>query len=154
MTESPMISPANPSWKVSLNKALNNGGTRRKKRERNETKRKHVQVATLNQKTGRPTCRTMVFRGFCNVVDDAVTNNIDGDACQKFSINTIPGGGSSSIDGGDDNIALFPMLITDTRSDKFSNPLKYGSSGNNHFCEICWWLDEAGVQFRISVRIF
>lgn len=38
------------------------------------------------------------------------------------------------------------MLITDARSEKYSDLLQ------NDSCELCWWLDEAGVQFRISGR--
>lgn len=116
-------------WRGSLRKALEHGGTKRKKRDRTEAKRKHVQVASVNKATGRPAVRTMVFRGFCSVSNEGTTIT---------SIN-ITGEGNAS----------FPMLITDTRSGKYAD----FAQAQGSFCEICWWLDEAGVQFRLAGRV-
>lgn len=41
------------------------------------------------------------------------------------------------------------MFITDIRSAKYAH-LDPGESGAPAPVEVCWWLDEAGVQFRIS----
>jgi hypothetical protein len=68
-------------WVEPLKRALNHGGARRlrlpqrlfvtfwagtgrKTHARSEARRKHVQIATVEPDTGRPTVRTVVFRGF------------------------------------------------------------------------------------------
>lgn len=131
-----------PVWIASLRTALNHGGTRRKKRDRSEAKRKQVQVSTVSQESSgrlRPSCRTMVFRGFCSAAVTNLTTNITSDDMKD--------GSAKSIIVDTTAAAPFPMLVTDTRSRKYADFI--GGSD----CEICWWLDEAGVQFRIAGRV-
>lgn len=93
-------------------------------------------MATVNKKSGRPSVRTVVFRGFCCCT-------AGGSGAEEVQTSTL-----SSIDtSGGDKGASFPMIITDTRSQKYADFV--GGSD----CEICWWLDESGVQFRISGRV-
>lgn len=111
-----------PPWMISLKKALNHGGTQRVKRTR-DCRRKHVQLATVDPATGRPCVRTIVFRGFLSAA--------------------LADGGVPR--GGDDESCLL-TFVTDSRAAKVSH-VRGGSA-----VELCWWLDEASVQFRISGR--
>ena len=119
--------PLAAPWMHPLKKALNHGGTQRR-RDRSEAKRKHVQLATVDPRSGRPSVRTVVFRGFLprKLVDSTASN-------------------------GAESCCL--MFITDDRSAKYAH-LGGGSSSSGPSrpapIECCWWLDEAGVQFRIS----
>ena len=109
-------------WMKPLKGALQHGGTQRHKRDRSDAKRKQVQLATVDPATMRPSVRTIVFRGF------------------------MPRGLMAAADCGkpnEESCAL--MFITDSRADK----VRHISSGGS-FVECCWWLDEAGAQFRIS----
>ena len=106
-----------------LKKALNHGGTQRRA-GRNEAKRKHVQIATVDPASGRPTVRTVVFRGF---LSNGLANSPD---CARPN---------------DESCLL--TFVTDSRANK----VRHVRSGAE-FVECCWWLDEAGVQFRISGR--
>jgi len=81
----------------------------------------------------------MVFRGFCSAT---VTN-----AKTSKSSDDMKDGPAKSILVDTTAAASFPMLVTDTRSRKYADFI--GGSD----CEICWWLDEAGVQFRIVGRV-
>merc|ERR1719424_325395 len=45
-------------------------------------------------------------------------------------------------------VACMLSFITDTRSQKVTH-LSH-AEGQKSFVECCWWLDEAGVQFRIA----
>lgn len=104
---------------VPLKSALNYGGSGRK---RTAARRKHVQIATVDPQTGRPSVRTVVFRGFLpqKYVDDAA--------------------------GAEESCCL--CFITDCRAAKFVH--LGGGRSQGAPIECCWWLDEAGVQFRIS----
>lgn len=115
-------------WMQSLKRALNHGGTKRPKRDRSEAKRKHVQLATVDPASGRPSVRTVSFRGFMpSLVADA-------------------GGG-----GGEHGETCMLMFVTDLRAEKVRH-VRQAESGGSAFVECCWWLDEAGVQFRIAGR--
>lgn len=103
---------------VPLKKALNHGGTQRKGRDRSQAKRKHVQIGTVDPLSGRPAVRTVVFRGFLP---------------RKYVDPTSRGEESCC-----------PMFITDDRSAKFRH--LGGEGGVPRPVEVCWWLDEAGVQ--------
>ena len=118
-TEKPLAAP----WMQPLKKALNHGGTGRR-RDRSEAKRKHVQIATVDPETGRPSVRTVVFRGFL---------------AQKYV---------DSTDSREESCCL--CFITDDRSAKFAHLGQGQKQGAPIEC--CWWLDEAGVQFRIAGR--
>ena len=110
-------------WMHSLKRAMNHGGEQRGKRDRSEAKRKQVQLATVDPVSGRPSVRTIVFRGF---------------------VSTRHTGGASESNGESCLLAF----ITDTRSAK-ARHLRDATSGQAHV-EACWWFDEAGVQFRLS----
>lgn len=127
-----MLSTSAPAWQQSLKKALNHGGTQRAKRDRSEAKRKQVQVASVDA-DGRPHVRTMVFRGFL--------------PAQTLSGEQLRGDESSESLVPTPADTWLPMLITDTRSAKYAQ-----LSGGPAYVELCYWLDEAGVQFRISGR--
>ena len=111
-------------WMASLKKALQHGGTQRAKRDRSDAKRKQVQLATVDPHSGRPAVRTVVFRGF---LPQRILE------CEH-----------GSKDGAESCVLQF---ITDRRAEKVRH-LSEGAS----FVECCWWLDEAGVQYRISGR--
>lgn len=111
--------PLAAPWQKPLKKALEHGGTQRK-RDRSEAKRKHVQIATVDPATGRPSVRTVVFRGF---LPSKYTN---------------------------DESSCCLMFITDDRSAKYRHLAGASSEGGMAPIEACWWLDEAGVQFRIA----
>ena len=113
-------------WMDSLKKALNHGGTQRSKRDRSEAKRKQVQLATVDPASGRPAVRTIVFRGFL------ASELASSDAAPK------PKNGESCL----------LTFITDSRAEKVRH-VSSAESGRAPV-ELCWWLDEAGVQFRIS----
>ena len=106
-------------WMHAVKRALNHGGTQRKQRDRSAAKRKHVQLATVDPLTGRPSCRTVVFRGF------------------------LPRKYVDGLSGGEESCCL--AFITDDRSEKVRHLAADGAP-----VEVCWWLDEPGVQFRIS----
>jgi len=108
-------------WMKPLKKALNHGGTQRKTRDRADAKRKQLQLATVDPATGRPAVRTIVFRGFL----------------PRTLVDTAKGESSCL------------MFCTDTRADKIRH-LKPSVEGSLPPVECCWWLDEPGVQFRIS----
>lgn len=110
---------------VALKKALNHGGTLRKSRDRSAAKRKHVQLATVDAETGRPSVRTVVFRGFLP---------------RKFV-------GADADVGTRGEESCVMMFITDDRSAKYRHLGAELQSPQP--IEACWWLDEAGVQFRI-----
>ena len=114
--------PLTAPWLQAIKKALNHGGTQRK-RDRTSSQRKHVQIATVDPITGRPSVRTVVFRGFMprKYVDDTARS-------------------------GEESCCL--MFITDDRSAKYQHLGGGDSSGAPIEC--CWWLQEAGVQFRIA----
>jgi pyridoxamine 5'-phosphate oxidase len=117
------LKPLAAPWMASLKSALNHGGSGRRTHSRTEAKRKHVQLATVDPVTGRPTVRTVVFRGFLP---------------QKFVDPSAAASGESCC----------LCFITDDRSAKFAHlgaGVKHGAP-----IECCWWLDEAGVQFRVS----
>lgn len=109
---------------TTLKKALNHGGTGRK--TRSEAKRKQVQIATVDPETGRPSVRTVVFRGFLP---------------QKYLM--------MEDDARTEESCCF-CFITDDRSAKFSHLGRGEKQGAPIEC--CWWLDEPGVQFRIAGR--
>lgn len=116
--------PLAAPWMAPLKSALNYGGTGRRTHSRTEARRKHVQMATVDPHTGRPSVRTVVFRGFLP---------------QKFVDPTARSEESCCL-----------CFITDDRSAKFAHlggGLTHGAP-----IECCWWLDEAGVQFRVSGR--
>jgi len=116
-------------WMIPLKKALNHGGTQRKTRDRSEAKRKHVQIATVDPETGRPSVRTVVSRGFLP------QRFVDGDYASSTS--------------KEESCCL--TFITDDRSAKFGHLGRGEKQGAPIEC--CWWLDEAGVQFRIAGRV-
>jgi pyridoxamine 5'-phosphate oxidase len=123
--EKPLAAP----WMTSLKKALNHGGTQRKTRDRSEAKRKHVQIATVDPESGRPAVRTVVSRGFLP------QRFVDGDHVTSAS--------------KEESCCL--VFITDDRSAKFAHLGRGERQGAPIEC--CWWLDEAGVQFRIAGRV-
>jgi len=112
----------------SLKKALNHGGTKRPKRDRSEAKRKHVQLATVDPASGRPSVRTVSFRGF---MPSLVADGAGG--------------------GGTHEETCMLMFVTDLRAEKVRH-MRQAESGGSAYVECCWWLDEAGVQFRIAGR--
>ena len=114
-------------WMDALKKALNHGGTQRAKRDRSESKRKQVQLATVDPATGRPAVRTIVFRGFL------ASELANGD------------GAAPKPKNGESCLLTF---ITDSRAEKVRH-VSTSPSGRAPV-ELCWWLDEAGVQYRIS----
>jgi pyridoxamine 5'-phosphate oxidase len=116
--------PLAAPWMAPLKSALNYGGTNRRWHSRTEAKRKHVQIATVDPLTGRPSVRTVVFRGFLP---------------QKFV---------DSSARSEESFCL--CFITDDRSAKFAH-LGCGLTQGAPM-ECCWWLDEAGVQFRVAGR--
>jgi len=120
-------------WMVPLKAALNHGGTKRPKRDRKEARRKHVQLASVDPASGRPTVRTVAFRGFLTAahlseesrsVLDAAGHMLQQESC-------------------------LPTFITDARAAK----VRHLQQPHNHFVECCWWLDEAAVQFRLAGRV-
>ena len=113
-------------WMDSLKKALNHGGTQRGKRDRSEAKRKQLQLATVDPSTGRPAVRTIVFRGF---LASELANS----------------GAAPKPKNGESCLLTF---ITDSRAEKVRH-VSTAPSGRAPV-ELCWWLDEAGVQYRIS----
>lgn len=115
-TERPLAAP----WMTTLKKALNHGGTGRK--TRSEAKRKQVQIATVDPETGRPSVRTVVFRGFLP---------------QKYLM--------MEDDARTEESCCF-CFITDDRSAKFSHLGRGEKQGAPIEC--CWWLDEPGVHRR------
>lgn len=115
-------------WVLSLKAALNHGGTRRPKRDRKEAKRKHVQLATVDPDTGWPSVRTVGFRGFLQLSQLDLSE--------------------AGTELGNDTCAL--LFVTDDRADKVRHIL---DSPMQPHAEVCWWLDEASVQFRISGEI-
>lgn len=112
-------------WMLPLKCALNHGGTQRGKRDRSEAKRKQLQLATVDPSTGRPSVRTVVFRGFVSARHTRASCAPNEESCLL-------------------------TFITDTRSSK-ARHLRDASPGEG-FVEVCWWLDEPGVQFRIQGR--
>ncbi len=126
--KSGLFKPLAAPWMAPLKSALNHGGTGRRTNARTEAKRKHVQMATVDPHTGRPSVRTVVFRGFLP---------------QKFVDPTVAAAARS-----EESCCL--CFITDDRSAKFAHL----GAGLTHGApvECCWWLDEAGVQFRVSGR--
>lgn len=114
-------------WMKPLKAALNHGGTKRPKRDRREAKRKYVQLATVDPSTGRPCVRTVAFRGFLK-------------PSQVQFCSDAP------LEADDESCML--CFVTDSRSEKVSHLSK--APAGSAFVECCWWLDEAGVQFRIS----
>jgi pyridoxamine 5'-phosphate oxidase len=123
--EKPVAAP----WMVPLKKALNHGGTQRKGRDRSLARRKHIQIATVDTESGRPSVRTVVSRGFLP---------------QRF----VDGDYDSSRSKEESCCLTF---ITDDRSAKFTHLGRGKQQGAPIEC--CWWLDEAGVQFRIAGRV-
>lgn len=117
-------------WMKPLKAALQHGGSQRQKRDRSEAKRKQVQFATVDPETMAPSVRTIVFRGF-----------------MPLGL-MLPDDGAS---GGniDEQESCALMFITDSRAAKVRH-LNHPASPS--LVECCWWLDEAGVQFRISGR--
>ena len=116
-------------WMQPLKKALNHGGTRRAKRDRSDARRKQLQLATVDTRSGRPCVRTIVFRGFlpAHHLADAA--------------------GSAKVRGGESCLLTF---VTDSRSEKVRHVREALAAGHEAHVECCWWLDEANVQFRIS----
>ena len=112
-------SQAMAPWVLPLKRAMNHGGTQRAKRDRREAKRKQLQLATVDPSSGRPSVRTVVFRGF------------------------LP---AKHIGGGNGESCVL-TFITDSRANK----VRHLATGPG-LVELCWWLDEAGVQYRISGR--
>eukprot|EP00931_Biecheleriopsis_adriatica_P119753 TRINITY_DN9494_c0_g1_i1.p1 TRINITY_DN9494_c0_g1~~TRINITY_DN9494_c0_g1_i1.p1 ORF type:complete len:302 (-),score=53.80 TRINITY_DN9494_c0_g1_i1:96-1001(-) len=108
-------------WMVPLKAALNHGGTKRPKRDRREAKRKHVQIATVEPTSGRPSVRTVSFRGFLTAAHTS---------------------GDPTLVNQESCMLTF---ITDSRAAK----VRHLESGEA-YVECCWWLDEAGVQFRLG----
>ena len=130
--------PAAP-WIPPLKRALNHGGTRRNKRDRAEAKRKQVQLATVDPANGRPSVRTVVFRGF--LPDDVLAHG-DADA-------DADGGADADADGAESCLLCF---VTDSRVSKARHVRDARDGDGGAFVELCWWLDEASVQFRIAGR--
>lgn len=122
--------PLAAPWMKPLKAALQHGGSQRKTRDRSEAKRKQLQIATVDPQTLRPSVRTVVFRGFMP---------------QGLMLDTTDGAIGGKMDG-QESCAL--MFITDSRAEK----VRHLSTHSPSFVECCWWLDEAGVQFRISGR--
>jgi hypothetical protein len=85
-----------------------------------------VQLATVSA-AGRPSVRTVAFRGF--LLADQL-----GD-----------GGGGADQDSLRTESSLL-LFVTDSRAAKIRDVRANG------FVEVCWWLDEAAVQFRIAGR--
>ena len=110
-------------WMHSVKKALNHGGTQRSKRDRSEAKRKQLQLATVDPASGFPSVRTIIFRGFLpsHFVDAA-----------------------SAATAGESCVLTF---ITDTRSEKVRHVREAAGRAP---VELCWWLDDANVQLRIT----
>lgn len=132
----PLVVP----WIVPLKAALNHGGTRRPKRDRREAKRKQVQLATVDPKTGRPSVRTISFRGFLSTyqLTGASSPSAGSRAC----------GEDTALGAIADDTCLL-LFVTDDRAAKVQH---LGSSASGGFVEVCWWLDDASVQFRIAGR--
>lgn len=107
-----------------LKAALNHGGTRRPKRDRREAKRKHVQLATVDPVSGRPAVRTISFRGFLTAAHTS---------------------GNPALVERESCMLTF---VTDSRAEK----VRHLQSTSPSWVECCWWLDEAGVQFRVTGR--
>lgn len=115
-------------WMRPLRDALNHGGTRRKKRDRREARRKHVQLATVDPFTGRPAVRTISFRGFLTPAH-------------------LRGAGTvEDLPLHQESCAL--IFATDDRAEK----IRHLADPDRAFVECCWWLDEAGIQFRLAGR--
>ena len=117
--------PLAAPWMEPLYSALNHGGTKRR-RSRSEARRKHVQLATVDPISGRPSVRTVVFRGFLpHALADPSVEKKDETCCLMFIT--------------DDRSAKYRHLGGDSTPTSTPAPM-----------EACWWLDEAAVQFRIS----
>ena len=127
-------------WMAPLKRALNHGGTGRKTRDRSEAKRKHVQIATVDPESGKPYVRTVVFRGFLPL--KYATRR-----CATSCFTDCPTSCANPYTSEESCCLCF---ITDDRSAKF----QHLGRGQKHGApvECCWWLDEAGVQFRIAGR--
>ncbi|CAJ1352314.1 unnamed protein product [Effrenium voratum] len=122
-----------PLWLAAVRAALNHGGTKRPKRDRREARRKHVQLATVDQETLAPSVRTVSFRGFLRAEHLLATTEAGSDS------DDLPASGGSCI----------LILITDDRAGK----VRHIQDGHPQSAvELCWWLDEAAVQFRIAGR--
>ncbi|CAE7672514.1 PPOX2, partial [Symbiodinium pilosum] len=131
-------------WVLALKAALNHGGTRRPKRWRREAKRKQLQLATVDPETMAPSVRTVVFQGFLrsdHLVPAAAAAPAEGSDSEESLA-----GAPSPQDTRDSCIII---LVTDSRAQKVRHAQ---ASFPKTPVEICWWLDEAAVQFRISGR--
>ncbi|CAE8601467.1 unnamed protein product [Polarella glacialis] len=125
-------------WMVPLKAALNHGGTKRPKRDRQEAKRKQVQLATVDTATGRPAVRTVSFRGFLapyqlEGASHPVGRDVDGAAAPQM------------FQEASESCCL--LFVTDDRAQKVRH---ISESAPHSFVEVNWWLDEASVQFRIA----
>ena len=108
-------------WMQPLKRAMNHGGTQRANRDRKGGTRKQVQLATVDPATGRPAVRTIIFRGF--LPDELSKCNVgEGESCLM-------------------------TFVTDSRAEKVRHIRETKGPAP---VEVCWWLHEAGVQFRIS----
>jgi len=137
-------------WMAPLKKALEAGGTKRKRKERREARRKHVQIATVDPSTGRPSIRTVSFRGFLTAghISGDSTAHISGDTTAPDQESDEAPQQSPSPD------ALRPStescmltFITDARAEKVRH-----LQSEDAYIECCWWIDDADVQFRIGGR--
>ena len=95
-----------------------------------EAKRKQVQLATVDPENGRPSVRTVVFRGF-----------LPGDLLDY--------GANDGADHTAESCLL--CFVTDSRVSK-SRHVRDTRDDEGAAVELCWWLDEASVQFRVAGR--
>eukprot|EP00435_Cladocopium_sp_Y103_P068860 s922_g32.t1 len=124
-------------WVAAVRAALNHGGTRRPKRDRREAKRKQLQLATVDPVTLAPSVRTVVFRGFLQAQHLAAVLEPGPDASDE---ELEPNGPKESC---------VMLLISDERAGKVRH---LQESFPQSRVELCWWFDEASVQFRIAGR--
>lgn len=114
-TENTMTSEGEKSWRSLLDISI---AKTRKTRGSN-----YVQIATVDETTGEPRCRTIVFRGFLTVGEEHPLSNV----C-------------------DDKSCLMKMC-TDSRSKKV------GQVAQQPTAEMVWWFPSLSEQYRIRGKL-
>jgi pyridoxamine 5'-phosphate oxidase len=121
MSSSSSSIPDRRSWKSRLDESI---AKSRKIRGGN-----FVQLATVDDLTHEPRCRTVVFRGFQQNLPEALAVRI-----------------TNTGSGGDDSSSSCVMkMITDARSNKVVRE----SASASKCAEIVWWFGKTNEQYRI-----
>mmetsp|Transcript_531 Transcript_531/g.1002 ORF Transcript_531/g.1002 Transcript_531/m.1002 type:complete len:387 (-) Transcript_531:107-1267(-) len=98
----------------------------------------YVQIATVDPDTLEPRCRTVVFRGFLKQQQQQ-PNETDGD------------GNNNNITTNQETDVM--KMITDARSNKYSEVVNDNHRNNPMNCELVWWFAKSSEQYRIRGRL-